>query len=101
MWARHCLGRNWSRSVTIKEDHELIVSGPYTLVRHPIYTGLLTGSLGTAIAMTEVRGLVALALIFLALWGKLRMEERWMREEFGASYKAYSGRVAALIPFVL
>ncbi len=101
IWARHRLGRNWSRSVTIKQDHELIVSGPYALVRHPIYTGLLTGFLGSAIATAQVRGLVAFLLIFIALFVKLRLEERWMRDQFGASYEAYSRRVATLIPYLL
>jgi len=101
VWARVHLGSNWSRSVTIKEGHELIKTGPYALVRHLIYTGLLAGFLGSALATIEVRGLLALALIFSALWAKLSMEERWMREQFGASYETYSQHVAALVPFVL
>jgi protein-S-isoprenylcysteine O-methyltransferase Ste14 len=101
VWARVSLGRNWSRSVTIKEGHELIVSGPYALARHPIYTGILTGFLGSAIALTEVRGVVALLLIAISFWAKLRLEERWMREQFGTQYEMYSERVAALVPFVL
>ena len=56
IWARRYLGGNWSSSVTVKQGHELITSGPYALVRHPIYTGILTGFLGTAIALSEVRG---------------------------------------------
>lgn len=100
VWARLHLGRNWSRSVTIKEDHELIVTGPYALVRHPIYTGLLTGFLGTAIATTELRGILAFVLVSASLWTKLRLEEQWMREHFGAPYQSYCQRVAALVPFV-
>jgi protein-S-isoprenylcysteine O-methyltransferase Ste14 len=101
VWARGYLGTNWSRSVTIKQDHELIVGGPYALVRHPIYTGILTGFLGSAIALGQVRGIIAFLLVSLALWAKLRMEERWIREQFGASYDDYSQRVAALVPFIL
>lgn len=101
VWARVYLGRNWSRSVTVKQDHELIVGGPYALVRHPIYTGILTGFVGTVIALAQVRGIVALVMIFLVLWAKLRLEERWMREHFGEQYSTYSKRVAALVPFVL
>lgn len=101
VWARAYLGTNWSRSVTIKQDHELIVGGPYALVRHPIYTGIIAGFLGSAIALGQIRGLIALALVSLALWAKLRMEEKWIREQFGASYEAYSQRVAALVPFIL
>jgi protein-S-isoprenylcysteine O-methyltransferase Ste14 len=101
VWAREHLGTNWSRSVTIKQDHQLIVSGPYALVRHPIYTGILAGFIGMAIAIGQVRGVIAFVLVFLVLWYKLRMEERWMRDQFGAHYEAYSRRVAALVPFVL
>ena len=101
VWARGYLGTNWSRSVTIKQDHELIVGGPYSLVRHPIYTGILTGFLGSAIALGQVRGIIAFLLVSLALWAKLRMEEKWIREQFGASYEDYSQRVAALVPFIL
>jgi protein-S-isoprenylcysteine O-methyltransferase Ste14 len=101
VWAREHLGTNWSRSVTIKQDHQLIVTGPYTLVRHPIYTGILTGFLGSTLALAEVRGIVAFVLISLVLWYKLRMEEQWMRTQFGAPYEAYFRRTAALVPFVL
>ena len=101
VWAREHLGRNWSRSVTIKQDHELITSGPYALARHPIYTGILTGFLGMAIAISQVRGLVVFVLIFLALWIKLRMEEQWMRSQFGEAYATYARRTAALVPYLL
>ena len=100
IWGRHYLGRNWSRAVTIKKDHELITGGPYSLVRHPIYTGLLTGLLGCALALGEWRGLVAVGLVFFALVRKLRLEEEWMRKQFGGSYENYSRRVRALVPFV-
>lgn len=101
VWARGYLGSNWSRSVTIKQDHQLIVSGPYAFVRHPIYTGILAGFLGSAIALAQVRGVIGLVLIGLVLWAKLRMEEKWMREQFGPAYDTYSHRVAALVPFIL
>jgi protein-S-isoprenylcysteine O-methyltransferase Ste14 len=95
------LGRNWSGAVTIKDGHELVTSGPYALVRHPIYTGLLLAFLGSAVALGDWRGALAFALAAGALWRKLRLEERWMREQFGDAYQAYSQRVAALVPFVL
>jgi protein-S-isoprenylcysteine O-methyltransferase Ste14 len=101
VWAREHLGNNWSRSVTIKQGHELITTGPYAVVRHPIYTGTLTGFLGMAIAVSQVRGCLAFALIFLALWLKLRMEEEWMRSQFGETYLAYTRRTAALVPYLL
>jgi protein-S-isoprenylcysteine O-methyltransferase Ste14 len=101
VWARLHLGRNWSGAVTIKDGHELVTSGPYALVRHPIYTGLLLAFLGSAVALGDWRGALAFALAAGALWRKLRLEERWMREQFGDAYQAYSQRVAALVPFVL
>ncbi len=101
VWAREHLGRNWSRSVTIKQGHELIASGPYAAVRHPIYTGTLAGFLGMAIAIAQVRGFIAFALILLALWVKLRMEEQWMRSQFGETYATYARQTAALVPYVL
>ena len=101
VWARHYLGRNWSRAVTIKKDHELIISGPYSLVRHPIYTGLLVGLLGSALALGEWRGLAAVGLVFMALFRKLRLEEQWLRVHFGESYENYSRRVRALVPYII
>lgn len=100
VWAREHLGRNWSRSVTIKRDHELIATGPYAVVRHPIYTGILAGFLGLAIAISEVRGFVAFVLIFLVFWFKFRMEEQWMRSQFGETYVTYVHRTAALVPYL-
>ncbi len=100
-WARGYLGSNWSRSVTIKQDHELITTGPYAFVRHPIYTGILTGFLGMAIAVSQVRGFIVLILFFLAFWMKLRMEEQWMRSQFGEAYAAYARQTAALVPYLL
>jgi protein-S-isoprenylcysteine O-methyltransferase Ste14 len=100
VWARVYLGRNWSRSVTIKQDHELITAGPYAVVRHPIYTGILAGFLGTAIALSQVRGFVVFVLIFLIFWLKLRMEEQWMRSQFGETYATYAHQTAALVPYL-
>jgi protein-S-isoprenylcysteine O-methyltransferase Ste14 len=100
VWAREHLGRNWSDVVTIKVDHELVTSGPYRAVRHPIYTGLLVAFLGQALARGEWRGLLAVALALWAFWRKSQVEERLMREQFGTAYEEYSQRVAALIPLV-
>jgi protein-S-isoprenylcysteine O-methyltransferase Ste14 len=100
VWARKYLGRNWSSSVTIKQDHELITSGPYALVRHPIYTGILTGFLGTAIALSQVRGFVALVVMFVVFLAKFRREEEWMRSQFGETYVAYAHQTAALVPYL-
>lgn len=100
-WARIHLGRNWSGVVMVKTDHELIRSGPYGLVRHPIYTGLLVAVAGTAIARGEWRGPLGTLILLIALWRKLQNEERMMGETFGDQYAKYKAEVAALIPFVL
>ena len=99
--ARQHLGNNWSQAVTVKKDHQLITTGPYALVRHPIYTGLLTAIAGNAIALGEWRGVLATALVFAVLLAKLRLEEQWMRAQFGEAYDAYSQRVRALVPFIV
>ena len=101
VWARVVLGRNWSGIVTLKQDHELIRRGPYAIVRHPIYTGLLAGFAGSALALGQWRGLIALVIVCVALWRKLRLEERWLAEIFGDSYTQYRREVAALVPFLL
>ena len=99
--AREYLGSNWSSAVTIKQGHELITTGPYSLVRHPIYTGILIGFLGMAIAMSQVRGFIVLALFSLAFWIKLRREEQFMRSQFGEVYATYAQHTAALVPYLL
>jgi len=101
LWARAILGKNWSGTVTIKQNHELILRGPYAFVRHPIYTGLLVGMLGTAIVFGYVRCFVGVLLCGFALWFKLQIEERFMLQQFGDQYTQYRQRVRALVPFVL
>lgn len=101
VWARVELGGNWSGLVTLKRGHELVTTGPYALARHPIYTGLLTGLAGTAFAIGEVRGILALALALAGIYRKLRVEEAVMRRQFGTAYDRYAERVKALIPLVL
>ncbi len=101
IWARIRLAGNWSSDVTLKRDHELIVDGPYRWVRHPIYTGILVALIGTALAVGEWRGVLAVVLAGAAYWRKLRIEEAVMRRQFGGVYTRYAERVPALIPFVL
>ena len=71
------------------------------MVRHPIYTGILAGFLGMAIAISQVRGFIVFVLIFLVFWLKLRMEEKWMRSQFGETYATYARQTAALVPYLL
>jgi protein-S-isoprenylcysteine O-methyltransferase Ste14 len=101
IWARFTLGRNWSGVVTFKGGHELITRGPYAIVRHPIYTGILTMIVGTVIVFGHVAGIVALPVVFWGLWIKLRYEEKLMLEKFPEGYTAYQRRVKRLIPFVM
>jgi protein-S-isoprenylcysteine O-methyltransferase Ste14 len=101
IWARFTLGRNWSGVVTLKGGHELITSGPYALVRHPIYTGLLTMFVATVIVLGHVAGIIAMPFVFVSFWIKLRYEEKLMSEKFPNEYAAYQQRVKRLIPFIL
>jgi protein-S-isoprenylcysteine O-methyltransferase Ste14 len=98
--ARTCLGSNWSGVVTVKKDHELIRSGPYRWVRHPIYTGLLLALLGTALSIGNGRALVGLALIVVSALRKIEIEEHFLSDQFGDDYARYRAEVPALVPFV-
>ena len=99
VWARVHLGRNWSGTVTLKEGHQLIRTGPYALVRHPIYTGIITGLAGTAVAQGQFRGAIAVALMVGVFRLKSRREELLMIKEFGDEYARYRNEVGALVPF--
>ena len=101
LWARAALGRNWSGTITLKEGHELIERGPYRLVRHPIYTGLLVMFLATAIKFGYLSGIVAMLLAFVSFWIKLSDEEKLMLQQFPDQYRSYQERVKRIIPFVL
>jgi len=99
VWARVHLGANWSGAVTLKEGHELVRTGPYRLVRHPIYSGILAGVLGTVLCSGTVGAALGFAIIAGALLGKLRLEEALLREAFPDEYPRYCAAVPALIPF--
>jgi len=100
--ARVYLGTNWSGRPSIKEGHELILKGPYRLVRHPIYTGLLLAATGTAVAFGLVRCLLALPVVLLGLWWKIRAEEQMLTETMSKQYSDYRRLVrSAIIPFIL
>jgi protein-S-isoprenylcysteine O-methyltransferase len=100
-WARLILGKNWSGRVTVKQDHELILRGPYAFVRHPIYTGLLAGLLGTSLVYGYTRCFVGLLITGLGLWIKSRTEEQFMIQQFGEQYAHYRQKTRALVPFLL
>jgi protein-S-isoprenylcysteine O-methyltransferase Ste14 len=99
--ARRALAGNWSSAVTLKQDHELIRTGAYRFVRHPIYTGILTMCFGSAIEDGQLRGALAFAVMLAAFLIKSRREERLLVQHFPDDYPAYKRDVKALIPFVL
>jgi protein-S-isoprenylcysteine O-methyltransferase Ste14 len=98
-WARLHLRGLWSSGVTRKEDHKLIDSGPYAIVRHPIYTGMLVSSVALLAISGRTFGVLGFMLLFAGLILKARLEERFLREELGADvYGAYANRVPMLVP---
>lgn len=99
-WARLFLGGNWSSNVALKEDHTLVRSGPYRIVRHPIYTGLLVALLGTAIALGELRCFLGVLLAAAAWKIKSVSEETLMMQQFGDEYARYREQVKGLIPYL-
>jgi protein-S-isoprenylcysteine O-methyltransferase Ste14 len=100
-WSRLSLASNWSGRVTLKADHELIVTGPYRLVRHPIYAGLILTALSTALARGTLIA-TAGALLLTAIWiYKISGEEKMLRIKFGETYASYSRRVKQLVPGLL
>jgi len=100
-WARIHLGRFWSNAITHKEGHRVIDTGPYGFVRHPIYTGLITGMLATGVAVGTVTAMLGAVLISLGMWQKARMEEGFLTTELGAdAYGTYCHRVPMLVPFL-
>ena len=100
-WARIHLGRLWSGAITRKENHRIVDSGPYGLVRHPIYTGLIAAIVASALAEATMAALAGAALIVLSFWVKARAEERFLSDELGAdAYEAYRRRVPMLVPLL-
>jgi protein-S-isoprenylcysteine O-methyltransferase Ste14 len=100
IWARYCIGQYWSGRVTLKIDHQLIQTGPYAYLRHPIYTGLLSAIAGTALLIGEWRGVAALLIAIFELSRKAAKEEALLASEFGSRYEEYRQRTGFLIPRV-
>jgi protein-S-isoprenylcysteine O-methyltransferase Ste14 len=100
-WARYLLGANWSATVQQKSEHTLITAGPYKFVRHPIYSGLLLMFSGHALIVGDWRAIIAVAIVFVSFWFKLKKEERLMHNLFGERYARYLKTTKALIPGVL
>lgn len=99
--ARLRLGSNWSANPRIRVGHTLSTEGPYRIVRHPIYSGILLAFLGTAIILGETRGFIAVVLAFLGYLVKSRTEDRLLAARFGPDFTDYRRRTKALIPGIL
>jgi protein-S-isoprenylcysteine O-methyltransferase Ste14 len=100
-WSRYLLGKNWSLSVQKKENHELIQTGFYSVVRHPIYTGVLLIFTGNVIIVGDYRGFISLAIVFYSYWFKLKKEENVLIELFGKSYLDYQKKTKIILPYIL
>jgi protein-S-isoprenylcysteine O-methyltransferase Ste14 len=101
IWSRRTLGDEWSRDVELKQAHKLVERGPYSLMRHPIYTAHLLLGLGTAIGSGRLVAFAGLASFVVGFWIKLKQEEGLLLRGFPDEYRAYKARVKALIPYVL
>jgi protein-S-isoprenylcysteine O-methyltransferase Ste14 len=100
-WARVHLGRLWSRGVTRKEDHHVVNTGPYSLVRHPIYTGIILTTIATATMHGTALACLGASLLILGWYIKARLEESFLREQLGAeAYDTYARRVPMLLPML-
>jgi protein-S-isoprenylcysteine O-methyltransferase Ste14 len=101
VWARLHLGKNWSAAITAKVGHQLIRTGPYRLLRHPIYTAMFGIYTGIAIASGEWHAAAGVALLTVAYWRKIRLEEQNLERVFGAEYQDFRTHSWALIPWVI
>ena len=100
-WARIHLGRFWSNAITHKEDHRIVDTGPYGVVRHPIYTGLIIAILATGFAVATWTSILGALFISFGEWQKARMEEGFLSVQLGRdAYSLYSRRVPMIVPFL-
>jgi protein-S-isoprenylcysteine O-methyltransferase Ste14 len=98
VWARLILGSNWSGTVTIKTNHQLIRRGPYRWIRHPIYTGMLAALLATAVIQGQLSGMIGFAFVLLALYRKARREESFLSQEFGDGFMEHRQHTGMFLP---
>jgi protein-S-isoprenylcysteine O-methyltransferase Ste14 len=99
-WARLYLGRLWSSSVTKKPDHRVVDTGPYAIVRHPIYTGIILACAATAAQLGTALAVAGVLVLWVGFWIKARLEERFLRSQLQeGAYDAYRQKVPMLVPF--
>lgn len=100
-WARVHLGKLWSATVQRKADHRVVDTGPYGIVRHPIYTGVIIAMIAVSVQRASILALAGTVVMTAGWWIKARLEERFLREQLGrAAYDAYAARVPMLVPFM-
>ncbi|HSZ34517.1 MAG TPA: isoprenylcysteine carboxylmethyltransferase family protein [Puia sp.] len=100
LMARIWLGGNWSGRITVKENHELIQSGPYAVTRNPIYTGFLLAFIGCSMTLGQVKGYIGIIFLVACILIKVFQEETFMLDAFGDKFTAYKSKVKRLIPFI-
>jgi protein-S-isoprenylcysteine O-methyltransferase Ste14 len=101
IWAIHALGKHFTPTVQIKEDHRLITSGPYSVVRHPSYLGAMWAMVGTSVFLISIIGIIiSFGCMFYAYYIRIATEERALSELFGKEYGEYQKKVKKLIPFI-
>ncbi len=98
IWARLSLGSNWSGMVTLKDNHELIRSGLYRRIRHPIYTGILLAAFGTGMIHAQLRDLLGFLLLYVSFYFKARREESFLRQEFGPAFAEHQRHTGMFLP---
>jgi protein-S-isoprenylcysteine O-methyltransferase Ste14 len=101
IWARVCLGSNWSASAKLKSGQELVTTGPYACVRHPIYLGLTVAIVGTGLVLGGVRVIASISCALVFSWVRIRGEDRLLSDQFGDEYARYRARVSAFLPGII
>jgi protein-S-isoprenylcysteine O-methyltransferase len=100
IWARLVIGRNWSNAIELKEGHELVQRGPYAIVRHPIYTGMLFATFGVALTLGSLTAYLGVVLLFVGILIRIRDEDTLMAKQFPSEHAAYRTRTKTLIPLI-
>jgi protein-S-isoprenylcysteine O-methyltransferase Ste14 len=98
LWARWHLGQYWSARITIKEDHKLIRTGPYSRLRHPIYSGIDLAAIGSALVINQWRCVIGVCIIIIGFWIKAMREEAMLKAQFGDAFAEHSQSTGFLLP---